>query len=274
VERLASLLKQKPEQVNTALEEGGIGEMIDNFESSHEVYTKEDFSTFQTNLEAQIEQKWLDDKVPKRVYDKIKGVSYEVIEKELAKEHGIEAWKNMGDLVIKIKDKSAKNPEDVTELKTQITRLVSDHEAREKELIELNDKRFINSQLDQIVNSVPIDAEGKVLANNRKMLKTLIMAEFDFGVEADALKILNAPVEFKQKNLDPKPPLDVVVDFAKDYVSLSSSVGGGRGDISSTAKTSKVNFPEYAKAKGIKPNSPEMATAMKEFREQGVEMIY
>ena len=270
VEKLATLLNKTPEEVNTAIENGGVSEFIEKYESDHEVYTKSDFQTFKDNFETQVEQKWLDDKVPKRVYDKIKGISYEMIEKEVAEKNGVESWSGMDDLVAKISNNSAKNPEDVTKLKDQIDRLVNEHkealEAKSRE----NDTRFIDLQINQLVNAVPIDAEGRVLETQRKMLKTMIKSEFDFSVEADALRITNAPVDFVQKNLDPTPPLEVVTNFAKDYVNLSSSAGGGRGDISSTAKTTRVNLAEYFKKHGIKVNSPEHAMALRKFKEDGV----
>lgn len=278
VGRLSSLLNKTTEQVTSAIEDGTIGDFINEFESSHEVMTKDDFETFKVNHEAQVEQKWLDDKVPKRVYDKIKGISYEVIEKEVAEKNDIEKWNGVDDLVSQIINKSAKNPENVTELKKQYTDqidlLTATHDEKIKEMGVQNDNRFIEMQLNDIINNVPIDAEGKVLETQKKILKTLVKTEFDFGVEADALKITNAPVEFTQKNLDPKPPIDVVIDFAKDYVSLSSSAGGGRGDISSTTRTSKVNFGDYCKKNNITVNSPEHAMALKKFKDEGVEIVY
>ena len=273
VETLAALLKKTPEEVNTAIENGGISEFIETYESSHEVYTKEDFNTFKSNFEAQVEQKWLDTKVPKRVYDKIKGISYEVIEKEIAEKHGVDAWKGMDDLVAKISNNSAKNPEDTTKLKDQIDRIVAEHKQEMEAKSRENDTRFIDLQLNQLVSAIPIDAEGRVLETQRKMLKTMIKSEFDFSVEADALKITNAPVDFVQKNLDPMPPIEVMTNFAKDYVNLSSG-GGGRGDISSTAKTTRVNLPDYCKKNGIMVNSPEHAEALKKFKEAGVIIDY
>jgi len=273
VARLAVLLNKKPEDVNTALEDGGISEMIDELESGRVTYTTDDFETFKSNFKTELETEWASTgKIPKGIYDRAKGLALEVREKEIAREHGIDSWSGLDDLVAKISNKQAKNPEDVTKLKDQIDKLTADYESKILDLSTQNDQRFIESKINELVNNVPIDAKDKVLANQRKILKTMINSEIKFKVDSDNIVIEGAPVSFKQNNLDPRPLQDVVNDFAKDYVSLSSG-SGGRGDKSSTSTQTSVDFEKYCKDNGIRPNTPEHFAALKKFKDDGVEII-
>jgi hypothetical protein len=275
VASLASLLKIEPEKVSAAIENGGISDFVNEFTSGHEVFTKSELDGLKNNLKSEFEGEVLNGKIPKAIYDRAKGFALEATEKKIAEQFGVGDYDGgMEGLVNKIVESKAKNPEDVTKLKSRIDELVSEHEREVSELRSSNDRRFVNLRINEIVNKIPIDAEGVKLDNQRKMLRALIAAEFDFGVNDDSVVVNKAPVNFKQKNLDPIPVGDVIMEFAKDYVNLRSD-GGGRGDTSSTRSSSMktVNIKEYMAEKGIQPNSVELFQAIKQFEKDGVEII-
>jgi len=276
VAALASLLNKKPEDVSAALEGDGISGFIDEFKSGHEIFTSDELTGLKTNLQASFEAELSTRKdLPKPVYDRVKGAVLEMTEKELAGKFGIDSYNGVSDLVNKIVESKAKNPEDVTKLKAQIDQLVEDHSRELEEVKSTNNKRFKSLRLKEFVDSVDIDAEGDLLNNQREILRTMIESKFQFDVNDNGLVITESPVNHLQKNLDPRPIPEVFNEFAKLYVNVKSPNSGGRGDGSSAGSSSmkSVSLSEHMEKTGIQKNSIELYSFIEKCKADGIEII-
>lgn len=281
VAKLATLLNQKPEQVEKALNEGKLGEVIDSFVKDHTIMTNDEFEGLKTNLKTElipeVKNQVIDEisggsSIPKPIYDKVKGNVLEMTEKALSKKYDVNEFNGIDDLVSKIVESHAKDPE-VEKYVKRINELTAEHEQEVEALKNESKKRFISSELNRIYDSIPIDAEDVKLENQRKILRSLISSEFEFDVDNDRVVIKKAPIEHLKKNLDPLPIDEVILNYAKDFVNIKSSDGGGRGSGSSAGGSKIVNIKEYCEKNGIAINSPEHAKVFKEFTEKGYEII-
>jgi len=276
VAALASLLNKKPEDVSAALEGDGISGLIDEFKTGHEIFTSTELDSLKTNLQNSFDAELVNRKeLPKPVYDRIKGGVLEMTEKELAGKFGIDSYNGVTDLVNKIVESKAKSPKDVAELKAQIDQLVEDHARELDEVKSTNNNRFKSLRLKEFVDSVPIDAEGALLENQREILRTMIESKFKFDIADDSLVIAESPVEHLQKNLDPRPIPEVFNEFAKLYVNVKSPNSGGRGDSSSASSSGmkSVNLKDHMQKHGIRPNSLELYEFVEKCKTEGIEII-
>ena len=276
VAKLASLLQKQPDEISTALENGGVSEFIDNFVSGNSIMPVGDFETFKANYEKQVVEKLsTSDKLPKVLYDRIKGTVLEMKEKELAQKFDISDFNGIEDLVEKVVQTKAKNPEDVTKLRAKIDELSETHRVEVDNLRRANDQRYVDFRINEVVGQVDIDAEGKMLENQRRILSTMLKNEYGFIVKDDSVVATKAGEPIVNNKLEPIPLNDVVRDFAKEIVKLKSPDGGGRGEGSSAhgATVKSVVLKDYMQKNNIRPNSSELASAIKDFRARGIEII-
>lgn len=274
VASLASLFKTKPETLSPLIENGGLDEFIETFAKSHTIMTADDFEKFKANHKQGVIDGMQNGEIPKPIYDRVKGTVLEMKEKELSKKFGIESFDGFDDLVGKIVESKAKNPEDVTKLKAQIDQLSADYTQKLQDTERQYNDRFISIRLNEVIGGIPIDADGVKLENQRDIIKTMVKANFGFKVNGDQVVITKGGEPIVDSKLDPVPMMDVIMTYAKDYVNLKSPGSGGRGDGSSAGSSLKsVSMSKYMKENGIKPNSFEHARAVKDFKEKGIEIL-
>ena len=273
VAKLASLFKTKPEVLSPLIEEG-LSEFIEKFESSHTIMPVADFEKFKENHKASVVNDLMTGEIPKPIYDRVKGTVLEMKEKDLAKRYGVDSFDGYDDLVSKIVESKAKNPDDVNKLKAEIDKLTATHEEKIKGLEKGYNDRFVNLNLNKLINELPIDAEGVKLDNQREIVRTMVRSHFGFNIDGDRMVVTKDGQPITDSKLDPIPPIDVISSYAKDYVNLKSPGSGGRGDGSSTHTSLKsVSISKYLADNKIPVNGFEHAKVLKDFKEKGVEIL-
>jgi hypothetical protein len=275
VEALATLLNKTPDELGTVIENGGVDELLTEFKTKHSIMPTTDFDKFKQNFQDQLVEKWTTDQAPKPIYDKIKGGVLQMKEKEIAKEFAIDDYSDFNDLVHKIVESKAKNPEDVTKLKSRITELETTHNDALKSLQRQNDQRYVDFRLAEVINGIDIDAEGVMLENQRRILKTMAQSEFGYLVKDGQVLVTKNGEPVTDSKLDPIPLSNVIRDYAKDIVKLKSPDGGGRGEGSSASsfRPKSINVMEYLEKNNIPVNSGEHAKLVREWTKEGIELI-
>ena len=291
VEALATLLGEKPEVVKEAFEdEAKFNGLIDQYKEKFRIFTPEEFTkTIDNSNREYIETLGTDGKqIPSNIYNYVKGNAFDKKEKEWAKEHEIESWKDIDDLNSQIiakktaKSGSAGNDELIKE-RAETKRLkelvLKSDEEKVKAVAEEKGKigaRLINLDVVTGINSVDIDAdEGEMLDTQRELLEakfrhdhTLEWREVDGKEQTVVLK--NGDLQ-KNKVGDPLSVIEVLADFAPKYVKIKAVPSGGRGGSSTTIKTKGIEgisnmteLAEYAEGKDIKQGSVEFLSLMEE----------
>jgi len=284
VEKLAALLGKEPGVVEKAIEEDGIGSLIEEFQTSHQVFTAEELARkLDNHFRSEIEKLGERSELPPNVYNVAKANAFAKLEKEWAKEFGIEKWESINDLRDKIiaSKESGGDDEQITKLQTRIDELkqqVLDESKRADGAVKEAEQKYAQELASRDFNSVladiPIDAEDETLENQRKILSTMFASEYQMEVRDGQTVVLKDGNLLTNKVGDPLPLQDVVKDFAPKWVKLKGDPEGGRGGSSTTTKTngfaamkSAEDFWGYIEEKGIKPGSAEMLDEMTKFKE-------
>lgn len=278
---LAGLLGKSAEDVGAAIENGGVSEFIESYTGGHTIMASDDFDTFKTNLANQtISDLAKAERIPKPIYDRVKGTVLELTEKQVAEKHGVSDYSGFDDLLNKVITKAENPTEDVKALKDQIELIQAQAAQKEQELLAQNDTRYADLRLSEAVKSLPIDAgdDKDKLEKQRQIVRTMFDSEHKVRVDGNSLVVqVNKDGEWKDvvdAKLDPIPYEQVLSDYAKGIVNLKSPAGGGRGDKSSTgSKGGEVNFAEYCEKNNIPPNSFKMIEAKKKLTADGYTLV-
>lgn len=272
VAELAGLLNVTAEEVNGAVENGTVSELINNFRGQTKIFANADFDTYQANLKKQALTELDKNNLPQPIYEYVKGSVLEKVERELAKEHGLQAKpiKQLVEEIISTKTKTVPDDE-VARLKARIVEIEQEYEGKLTHEKTAFERRFIDSEIERIINDLPIDAEGEKLNNQRDIVRTMVSQKYNFALENGQMTALKDGKPILDSKLDPVPLKDVVYGFAKDYVNLSPAKGG-RGDASSTSASRSINFAEYCEKNGITPNSIEFVTKKRELEAKGYKL--
>jgi hypothetical protein len=273
---LAALLNSTAEDVKTAVDNGGVSELINGFLPTVKIMPERDFSTYSENLKRQAINELDKTKLPRDLYEYVKGSVLEKTERELAKKHGVaDGFTGMDELVeqiIKTKTKTA--PDDETaKLKQRITEIENEWAGKLAIANKSFEDKFIDTELGRVIGELPIDAEGDKLTNQQKIVRAMLKESFTFSMDEGIPVAMKDGKAIQDSKLDPVPIKDVVYQFAKDYVNLRPEQGG-RGSSSSTSGSRKMNFPEYCEKNHILPNSMEFFKAKSDLEAKGYKLEY
>jgi len=270
VTALAALLNRTAEEVKAA-EEGGLSKLIDEFLPTVKVMPVQDFETLTENLKRQAITELDKTKLPRDIFEYVKGSVLEQKEKTLAKQYNVTDYQNFDSLIEEIIKTKMKTPPDVDtqKLKDRIIELEDQHKAELANVSKTFDNRFIDMELNRVIDELPIEAEGDKLKNQQEVVRAMVKARHAFAVDNDKILTLRDGKPVTDTKLDPVPLREVVYMVAKDYVNLRPEQGG-RGDKSSTNGSRKINFAEYCEKNGIRPNSVELVKAKRELEAKGI----
>lgn len=270
VTALAALLNTTAENVSQAIEEGKVSELITGFATTNQVMPKDDFAILRDNLKKQALSEIDKTKLPKDVYDYVKGSVLEKTEKELARQYGVAEYTNLNGLVEEIiKTKTKTTPdEETSKLKQRIVEIENEKKTEVESVRKTFENKFIDTELNRVIAELPIDAEGEKLVNQQRIVRAMIKETFNFQLEGDGIMAIKDGKPVQDTKLDPVPIREVISQFAKDYVNLRPEQGG-RGDSSSLEGTRVVDFAEYCEKNNIRPNSVEMVKAKRELEAKG-----
>ncbi len=272
---IAGLLKITAEEVTKAIEDGGVSDLVAKYNDGNKIFSNNDFSVFQENLKRQAMLDLDKTKLPKDLYDYVKGSVLEKAEKGLAKKFGIAEFDGLDGLVDKIiETKSGTSPsEEVATLKKRIT----DIEAEWGVKLETERKSFtskmVDGELRRAVDELPIDAEGVKLDNQKEIVMAMLKAKFEFSFDNDRVVANKDGKPVTDSKLDPVPVSTVIADFAKDYVTLRPDQGG-RGSSSSQQGSKTINLTKYCEEHNIAPNTIAFVTTKAEFEKKGYKIEY
>lgn len=270
VTALAALLGSTAENVNTAIENGTVSELISGFTTNTKLIPVKDYPTLEANLKRQALMELDKTNLPADVFKYVKGSVLEKTEKELAKKHGVTEYQNLDNLIDEIIATKAKptSDDDSKKLKDRIVELETNHRTELEKVSKTFETRFINTELFRAVGELPIDAEGDKLKNQQEIVLAMAKQKIDFRMENDQAVAYREGKLISDSKLDPIPIKDVIADLAKDYVNLRHEQGG-RGDQSSTNGSKKIDFEKYCVENGIRPNSIELVKAKRDFEAKG-----
>ncbi len=270
VTALAGLFNITAEDVNTAIENGTVSELINGFTTNTKLIPMKDYPTLEVNLKRQAFMELDKAHLPKEVFSYVKGAVLEQTEKELAKKHGVESYQNLDDLVEAIITTKAKpaSDDETKKLKERIVELETNHKSELENVSKTFQNRFIDTELNRAISELPIEAEGAKLDNQQEIVRAMVKSKFNFTIENDKIVTFKDGKPVTDVKLDPVPLKDVVYGFAKDYVNLRPEQGG-RGDKSSTNGSRKIDFEKYCIENGLKPNTIEIVKARRELESKG-----
>ena len=273
---LAALLNYTAEDVKTAVDNGGISELINGFLPTVKIMPEKDFATYSENLKRQAISELDKTKLPRDVYEYVKGSVLEKTERELAKKHGItENFNGVDDLVEQIiKTKTKAVPDDESKLlKQRIVDLEKEWSEKLATASKGFEEKFIDTELGRVISELPIEAEGEKLTNQQRIVRAMLKESFTFSLDEGVPVVMKDGKPILDSKLDPVPIKDVVYQFAKDYVNLRPEQGG-RGSSSSTSGSRKMNFPEYCEKNNILPNSMEYFKAKSDLESKGYKLEF
>jgi len=284
VEKLAALLGKEPGVVEKAISEDTLDSIIEEFQTSHQVFTAEELARkLDNHFRSEIEKLGEKSELPPNVYNIAKANAFAKLEKEWAKEYGIDKWEGIKDLRDQIiaKNGSGKSDDEIAKLQSRIDELkqqVLDESKRADEAVKEAEQKYSKELASRDFNSVlaeiPIDAEDETLENQRKILSTMFTSEYQLDVRDGQTVVLKDGNLLTNKVGDPVPLQDVVKEFAPKWVKLKGDPDGGRGGSSTKSKTngfasmkSADDFWGYIDDKGIKRGSAEMLDELIKFKE-------
>ena len=266
---LSKLLKIEETVIVDALDkEDGDDSIVKDYQKNFHAYSAEELKRLIDNSNKQFLEKADFDinEVPKPLYSKIKGAVLEKAEKDLAKEHGIEKYDNLSDLISKLTEKSGKGDKADEALKNQIEILKNAVKEKEEAIEAIKNEttaKELNQEFNAAVSSLPLDYDEEAVEKQRKLLTAAFSSEFKVTKKEDKIIVLDKegkPV--LDKLADPAKVSDVVKTFAEGYgFKFKSEDTGGRGTGSSTGGNT-INykgktFTEVLIEKGVKPNTNE-----------------
>lgn len=280
---LAGLLKQDQQVIEDALlKEDGDDSIIKGFTTKYNPLAADELSRLIENSN----KKYFDERlteadfdinhVPKKLSDKIYGAAYEAKEKKIAKEYGIEHYKNFDDLLKQVTQQSGGNGTDqatkqqIETLKANIQKLEKEKEDDINDLKKSYDSEFISRDFDSALASIPFDYEGAALEKQKKLLKSEFFTEYGMERKGNVTVVLNKENKPMVNNLgDPESIANVVKKLASDYeFKIKEKDQGGRGAESSqtTVSLKGKTFDEVVQSRGLKPLTDEADKAFIEWQ--------
>ena len=258
--------------------------------------SEDDFNDFKKNYAAEVENKYFSDLVelakkgdlPQDLYKPVKGSAYQQLERELSKKYGVPEYRDVFDLVDKLKQKPpASGNED---LLNQIKQLQDINETLQKEkdnaVTEVEKKykqRMIDEKKTAYLSQVPFDftdVKEDELDNRREKTQNILLSVFNSMYNLDMDESGSFIVRDKEgkviqntATLKPIPATDVFLNLAKDYnIKLKSPDTGGQGGRSSGKQTQGLyatveEFEEAMQKAGIKTSDPKY---IEEYRKSGL----
>jgi hypothetical protein len=283
-------------EVKTLAEAGSLGDKI----KALGLVSKDDVEKLKTNLRKEVREVHLSELVEQAkkgeldgdLYKAVKGASYEMLEKELAKEYNVQDFNGVKDLVAKaIKNNTAipddKKLQELTEkierLQEANTKLVTEKDEAVQAAKQEYEGKILAREKTDFVSKLPFDfsdVEEKdletVTATRRKILTDVFDARYQMEFKNDKILVKGRdgnPLT-NEATLEPIPVSDVLKKIASELgLKLKSPESGGQGGKSSGGTSGKFASPEayfkYCESKGLNPTSPE---AMKIRAERGIEM--
>jgi hypothetical protein len=283
-------------EVKTLAEAGSLGDKI----KALGLVSKDDVEKLKTNLRKEVREVHLSELVEQAkkgeldgdLYKAVKGASYEMLEKELAKEYNVQDFNGVKDLVAKAIKNNTAIPDDkkLQELTEKVERL---QEANIKLVTEKDEAvqaakqeyegKILAREKTDFVSKLPFDfsdVEEKdletVTATRRKILTDVFDARYQMEFKNDKILVKGRDGNplMNEATYEPIPVSDVLKKIASELgLKLKSPESGGQGGKSSGGTSGKFASPEayfkYCESKGLNPTSPE---AMKIRAERGIEM--
>lgn len=264
-EYLAALKAEKPDTLKS---------LLDKAKTGRTVFTADEFTRFKENHRGEVTAEMVtlakSQKLPKELYDVVKGSVLEQTERDAAKKHGITKWESHDDLIEQIRSKAGNS----TEAEKRLNALQAEHDqlkavnqrlAQEKEeAAGLASKEVhklkIATAKESAISGVTFDVAEDKVVNQQGILRSLVESKYDFAVVNDKIVALEKGTDKPVKNpvtLDAVPISELYIQVAKDYaLPLKSPEQGGRGTGSSSqtddvTTMSKDQLLAYLKAKGI-----------------------
>jgi len=265
VEILATLLKKPSEDVQKALDNGGIEPLVSEFTTNHQMFTADEYTKLVANVKDRTIANLKEEDIPDSYKSKAVGWKLGDMEEELKKEYQFtDEHKGLIDLVKKIVTKAgspADQSEEVKTLKETITTLEDDFktklEAKQKEF----DTTLIKSDFRKAIRNAGLDYEGDTLKKQNELLEgAFYRGGFDV-IKKDGKTVVTKEGEIvADSKLDPKPLDEVMANLAKDYgFQLKTPDTGGHGGKSSKSQSGlkSLSWNEYLEKNDVRPNTDE-----------------
>jgi len=285
VEFFGSLLNAKPEEVEQYASEGKLGEKIKslNLMNSGEV------ETLKANLTKQVKEDHINElaeeakggNIDKTLYGIIKGSVIEKTERNLAKEHGIDSYDGLNDLVSKAISKNKGHTDDtkIQELTTKITslqeinqNLVTEKDTAVGEAKKEYETKILTRDKKDMINRIPFDFSDvdqddldKITGQRKQIVESVFDARYNLIFKDDKVVAQDKEgnVVINPATLEPVPVLDVMQKIPVELgIKIKSPESGGQGGSSSggsgTAQFKSIEeFGAYCEQHKILPTSKE-----------------
>ena len=283
VKFFSTLLDIKAEDVETAATDGTLGSKI----TALELLNKTQVETLKTNLTKEVKSNHVTEltesakkgELDPDLYKVIKGASYEMLEKDLSKEYGVDEFKDVKDLVAKISNKATKTDDKtVQELNDKLAALKEVNQKLDKEKSEMEptiraeyEGKLLSRDRKDMLTQVPFDFSDvdddkleTVTSQRRQIVESVFNSKFDLKFEGDKTVVVDKQGDIVKNptTLDPLSPLDVLKSIPTELgIKLKSPESGGQGGSSSGGKNgqfkSEAEFYAHLEAKGIQATSKE-----------------
>lgn len=277
---LSKLLKVEESVITASAEkEDGDDSLVKSYTDKHQAYTLEELSTLLKNSNKQYLEKADFDinEVPKGLYSKIAAASIESKEKSLAKEHGVEEYKDFKDLFNKVvESKTGKGVDELTKqqiqtLKATIQTLEQEKESAVNKVKSEYDNDFMSRDYKSALLELPkLKGEKEVVENKIKLLSSAFNSEFKLGRQKNTTVVLDSYGKIVVDKLgEPEKISNVLKSFADGYgFEFEKLDTGGRGASSSENKPSLkgLTFEQTLASKGIQPHTSEADEVFKEWK--------
>jgi len=280
VEFIGTLLSLEPDAVNSAIEDGTIGDKIKalNLMNGTQVETLKENLTkdVKTNYFGELVEKAKKGELDQDLYKPIHGAVLEMTEKDLAKTYQVERGP-LKDMIAKISNNGQSNDTEqlsqkVRDLQEVNERLVLEKtEAVSAAKTEYEGRVLMRDKTDQL-NALPLDFSDvdeaeldKVKTSRKQILNDVFDARFKLSFSDDKLVVKNGQGEIVKNpaTLEPLPASDVMGSLARELgLKLKSPESGGQGGSSSgqnanSAFANKAAYDKYISDKGIQSTSAE-----------------
>jgi hypothetical protein len=267
---LASLLKVDKDVIISNLEnEAGDDGVIKDFLQKNNVFTLDDVAKIKTNSKAEaLAELEKATEFPSAIYNRVKGLALEKVEKEAAKKFGVEKWDNFDDLVSKIATKGKGVDGDkeaqIELLKKSLQEKDAEIQSKVTEVESKYTNDFVNRDFKLASDNLRLAGDDdKTIENQKTLINGAFKNQFKLSYKEGKTIVLDAENKpIVDKLGDVMPVFDVYKNFAVTHgAKLKEIDAGGRGDGSSSTE-SKTNFKgktfaEVSAAKGVKPNTDE-----------------
>lgn len=285
----SALLNEDAETVQKYAEEGTLSDQLGEF------VPKEQVDKLKVNLSKEVRESHLNELTEQAkkgeldgdLYKAIKGASYQMLEKDLSKEYGVEDYDNVRDLIskaitnntTKTDDAKLKEYEDkITRLQEANTKLVSEKDEAVKQARNEYESKILSREKSDYVSKIPFDfsdVEDTELDKTKESRQKIVADVFDarysmeFKDDQIVVKDKDGNALMNEATYDPIPPSDVMRKIAYELgIKLKSPESGGQGGQSSGKKSSRFKdvdeFEKYCQDKGIVPTSAEGLTLLRE----------